>query len=289
MASKVYFSRTITPEKVLELYRLLNHPLEGRVAVKLHSGEMGNQNFLRPEFWRPVIDAVGGTVVECNTAYGGSRGTTKDHRKTIRVHGWDKFFTVDLMDAEKPDLVLPIPNGKIIRKNYVGKHLANYDSMLVLSHFKGHPMGGYGGALKQLSIGVASSYGKAYIHGAGDPAEIWTADHDSFLEAMADAASSVVARFGENLVYINVMKNLSVDCDCCEVAEDPCMRDIGILASLDPIAIDQACLDLVYAAKDDPGQAHFLKRVESRHGVHTIEAAAALGFGSREYELEEVE
>lgn len=289
MASKVYFSRTITPEKVLELYRLLNHPLEGRVAVKLHSGEMGNQNFLRPEFWRPVIDAVGGTVVECNTAYGGSRGTTKDHRKTIRVHGWDKFFTVDLMDAEKPDLVLPIPNGKIIRKNYVGKHLANYDSMLVLSHFKGHPMGGYGGALKQLSIGVASSYGKAYIHGAGDPAEVWTADHDSFLEAMADAASSVVARFGENLVYINVMKNLSVDCDCCEVAEDPCMRDIGILASLDPIAIDQACLDLVYAAKDDPGQAHFLERVESRHGVHTIEAAAALGFGSREYELEEVE
>lgn len=289
MASKVYFSRTVTPEKVLELYRLLGHPLKGRVAIKLHSGEMGNQNFLRPEFWRPVIDAAGGTVVECNTAYGGSRGTTKDHRKTIRVHGWDKFFTVDLMDAEKPDLVLSIPNGKIIRKNYVGKHLANYDSMLVLSHFKGHPMGGYGGALKQLSIGVASSYGKAYIHGAGDPAEIWTADHDSFLEAMADAASSVVARFGENLVCINVMKNLSVDCDCCEVAEDPCMRDIGILASLDPIAIDQACLDLVYAAKDDPGQAHFLERVESRHGVHTIEAAAALGFGSREYELEEVE
>lgn len=289
MASKVYFSRTVTPEKVLELYRLLGHPLKGRVAIKLHSGEMGNQNFLRPEFWRSVIDAAGGTVVECNTAYGGSRGTTKDHRKTIRVHGWDKFFTVDLMDAEKPDLVLSIPNGKIIRKNYVGKHLANYDSMLVLSHFKGHPMGGYGGALKQLSIGVASSYGKAYIHGAGDPAEVWTADHDSFLEAMADAASSVVARFGENLVYINVMKNLSVDCDCCEVAEDPCMRDIGILASLDPIAIDQACLDLVYAAKDDPGQAHFLKRVESRHGVHTIEAAAALGFGSREYELEEVE
>lgn len=289
MKAKVYFSRTITPEKVLELYRLAGKPLTGRVAIKLHSGEQGNQNFLRPEFWRPVIDAVGGTVVECNTAYDGQRNTTEKHWKTIKIHGWDRYFKVDLLDGEGPDLVLPIPEGKVIQQNFVGKHLANYDSLLVLSHFKGHPMGGYGGALKQLSIGVASSYGKAYIHGAGVPEEIWTADHDAFLESMADAASSVVEYFHGNAVYVNVMKNMSVDCDCCAVAEDPCMKDIGILVSLDPIAIDQACLDLVYAAKDDPGRDHLLERIESRHGVHTIEAAAALGFGSREYELVEVE
>ena len=288
MKSKVYFSRTITPEKVLELYRLLGKELSGRVAVKVHSGETGNQNFLRPEFWKPMIDYVGGTVVECNTAYEGTRNTTEKHQKTIQEHGWNSYFKVDIMDGEGPDMILPIENGKIIQQNYVGKNLANYDSILVLSHFKGHPMGGYGGALKQLSIGVASSYGKAYIHGAGRPEEIWTADHDSFLEAMADAAESVVTYFHGDAVYVNVMKNMSVDCDCCAVAEDPCMADIGILVSLDPIAIDQACLDLVYAAKDDPGQAHLLERIESRNGVHTIEAAAALGYGSREYELTEV-
>lgn len=289
MNPKVYFSRTITPEKVLELYRMAGKTLPGRVAVKLHSGEVGNQNFLRPEFWRPTIEAVGGTVVECNTAYDGERNTTEKHWKTIQAHGWSHYFTVDLMDAEGPDLELPIPGGKVIKKDYVGKNLANYDSMLVLSHFKGHPMGGYGGALKQLSIGVASSYGKAYIHGAGEPEKIWTADHDSFLEAMADAAGAVADYFHGNAVYVNVMKNMSVDCDCCAVAEDPCMRDIGILVSLDPVAIDQACLDLVYAATDDPGQAHLLERIESRHGVHTIEAAAALGIGSRAYDLVEVE
>ena len=288
MKSKVYFSRTITPEKVLELYRLLGKELPGRVAVKVHSGETGNQNFLRPEFWKPMIDYVGGTVVECNTAYEGTRNTTEKHQKTIQEHGWNSYFNVDIMDGEGPDMILPIENGKIIQQNYVGKNLANYDSILVLSHFKGHPMGGYGGALKQLSIGVASSYGKAYIHGAGKPEEIWTADHDSFLEAMADAAESVVTYFHGDAVYVNVMKNMSVDCDCCAVAEDPCMADIGILVSLDPIAIDQACLDLVYAAKDDPGQAHLLERIESRNGVHTIEAAAALGYGLREYELTEV-
>ncbi len=289
MSAKVYFSRTITPEKVLEMYRLLGKELPGKVAVKVHSGEKGNQNFLRPDFWKPVVEAVGGTVVECNTAYEGSRDTTKRHLKTLKEHGWNDYFDVDLMDAEGPDMVLDIPDGRRIRKNYVGKDLANYDSMLVLSHFKGHPMGGFGGALKQLSIGVASSYGKAWIHGAGDPDQIWSSDHDSFLESMADAASSVVKYFGDNMAYVNVMKNLSVDCDCCEVAEDPCMKDIGILVSLDPVAIDQACLDLVYAAKDDPGQGHLLERIESRHGVHTIEAAAALGIGSREYELIEVE
>lgn len=289
MKSNVYFSRTITPEKVLELYKLIDKPLSGNVGIKVHSGETGNQNFLRPDFWEPLINYVNGTVVECNTAYEGSRNTTEKHWETMKSHGWCDHFKVDIMDEEGPDMILPIPNGKQIKENYVGKHLSNYDSLLVLSHFKGHPMGGYGGALKQLSIGVASSYGKAYIHGAGKPENIWTADHDSFLESMADAASSVVEYFKGNAVYINVMKNMSVDCDCCAVAEDPCMKDIGILISLDPIAIDQACLDLVYAAKDDPGQAHLLERIESRNGVLTVEVSAKLGFGSREYELIEVE
>lgn len=287
MAAKVYFAREITPNKVLELYKMCGKELKGNVAIKLHSGEVGNQNFLKPEFWKPVIDYVGGTVVECNTAYDGERNTTEKHIRTIKKHGWDEYFDVDLMDAEGPDLELEIPNGKVIKKNYVGKNIDKYDGMLVLSHFKGHPMGGYGGALKQLSIGVASSYGKAYIHGAGVPEQIWTADHDSFLESMADAAGSIVDYFDKNLVYVNVMKNMSVDCDCCAVAEDPCMDDIGILVSLDPIAIDQACIDLVYHS-DDPGRDHLVERIETRNGVHTIEAAAELGYGSREYELVEV-
>ncbi|MBO5057182.1 MAG: DUF362 domain-containing protein [Lachnospiraceae bacterium] len=287
MAEKVFFSKEITPEKVVEMYKLAGKELQGKVAVKLHSGEEGNQNFLKPDFWKPVIEYVKGTVVECNTAYEGSRNTTEKHLKTLEKHGWSKYFTVDLLDGEGPDLELSVPKGKRIQKNYVGKDIVNYDSMLVLSHFKGHPMGGYGGAIKQLSIGVASSFGKAYIHGAGEPEKIWTADHDSFLESMADAAMSVIEYFKGNLVYVNVMKNMSVDCDCCAVAEDPCMKDIGILVSLDPVAIDQACLDLVYAS-DDPGRDHLLERIESRNGVHTIEAAAALGYGSREYEMVEV-
>ena len=285
MKSKVYFTRTITSDKVTELYHKVGKSLSGNVAIKLHSGEPGNQNFLKPEFWKPVIDEVGGTVAECNTAYDGGRNTTEKHLETLKKHGWSQYFDVDLLDAEGPDMELPIPNGKMIKKNFVGKDLANYNALLVLSHFKGHPMGGYGGALKQLSIGIASSYGKAYIHGVGDPAKLWTADHDSFLASMADAASSVIDYFKGNAVYINVMKNMSVDCDCCAVAEDPCMKDIGILASDDPVAIDQACLDLVYAAKDDPGRDHLIERIESRNGVHTIECAAALGCGSREYEL----
>lgn len=287
MGAKVYFSREITPEKVLELYKLAGKDLTGNVAVKVHSGEKGNQNFLRPEFWKPVIDAVGGTVVECNTAYPGERNTTEKHRKLFAYHGWIDHYKVDLLDAEGPDLELPIPNGKQIQKNFVGKDISAYDSMLVLSHFKGHPMGGYGGALKQLSIGCASSFGKAYIHGAGDPDNMWKADHDSFLRSMADAAGSVIELFKGNLVYVNVMKNMSVDCDCCAVAEDPCIADIGILVSTDPIAIDQACVDLVYASTD-PGRPHLLERIESRNGVLTIEAAAALGYGTREYELIEV-
>ena len=288
MASKVYFTRTISPEKVLELYALLSANLPGKVAVKLHSGEKGNQNFLGPDFWRPMIEHVNGTVVECNTAYTGSRDVTSRHMTTMREHGWCDHFPVDILDSEGPDLQLLIPGGKVIQKNYVGRNLTNYDSLLVLSHFKGHPMGGFGGAIKQLSIGIASSYGKKHIHGAGDAKLSFGGDHDGFLESMADAASSVARRFSDHAAYINVMKNLSVDCDCCAVAEDPCMRDIGMLASLDPLAIDQACLDLIYAATDDPGQAHMLERIESRNGVHTLEAAAALGFGTREYELIEI-
>ena len=289
MKSKVFFSSEITAEKVVELFNAASNDLPGgilpgKVAVKLHSGEPGNQNFLKPEFWQPVVNDVHGTVVECNTAYDGGRNTTEKHRETMEKHGWSKHFTVDIMDAEGPDAELLIPNGKRIKKVQVGKNMLNYDSMLVLSHFKGHPMGGFGGALKQLSIGCASSYGKAYIHGAGEPEKIWTGDHDSFLESMADAAEAVVRHFNGNMVFINVMKNMSVDCDCCSVAEDPCMADIGILASLDPIAIDRACLDLVYAS-DDPGRDHLLERIESRNGAHTVDAAAELGFGSKEYEL----
>ena len=289
MKSKVFFSSEITAEKVVELFHAAANDLPGgilpgKVAVKLHSGEPGNQNFLKPEFWRPVVNYVHGTVVECNTAYDGGRNTTEKHRETMEKHGWSKHFTVDIMDAEGPDAELLIPNGKRIKKVQVGKNMLNYGSMLVLSHFKGHPMGGFGGALKQLSIGCASSYGKAYIHGAGEPEKIWTGDHDSFLESMADAAEAVVRHFNGNMVFINVMKNMSVDCDCCSVAEDPCMADIGILASLDPIAVDRACLDLVYSS-DDPGRDHLLERIESRNGAHTVDAAAELGFGSKEYEL----
>lgn len=282
--SKVYFIKEITKENVIKAYNALNIKLNGNVAIKVHSGEEGNQNYLRPEFMEPMIKYLNGTVVECNTAYEGSRNTTDKHEKLMEQHNWNKYFNVDIMDSEKNDLILDIKNGKVIKKNYVGNHLKNYDSMLVLSHFKGHPMGGYGGALKQLSIGCASSYGKSYIHGAGDANKIWTADHDKFLEAMADAASSVYNYFKGNIAFINVMCNLSVDCDCCSKADDPCMNDIGILSSTDPVALDQACLDLIYQS-NDKGKEKFIERVESRNGAHTIEMASALSIGSREYEL----
>ena len=288
MKPVVYFSKTITAEKILELYQKLGKTLTGNVAIKVHSGEPGNQNFLGPQWWKCVVDHVGGTVVECNTAYDGGRNTTERHLATFKKHGWSECFTVDILDAAGPDMILTCPNGKVIQDNFVGKDLSNYDSLLVLSHFKGHPMGGYGGALKQLSIGIASSYGKAYIHGCGDPTKKWTADQNDFKRAMADAAASVVDYFKGNAVYINVMKNMSVDCDCCAVAEDPCIGDIGVLVSADPVAIDQACLDLVYAC-DDPGKDHLIQRIESRNGILTVEAAADLGIGSREYELIEVE
>lgn len=287
MKSKVYFSKEISSEKVLELFKKVGKELGGKVAIKVHSGEEGNQNFLKPDFWKEIIDYVNGTVVECNTAYEGMRDTTEKHMKLMDKHMWTKYFDVDIMDSEGPDMELEIPDGEHITKNFVGKNLKNYDSMLVLSHFKGHPMGGYGGAIKQLSIGVASSYGKKYIHGVGDTDNFWGSDHDSFLASMAEAASSVVKYLDNNIVYINVMMNMSVDCDCCAVAEDPCMRDIGILASTDPVAIDKACLDLVYAS-DDPGRDHLIERIESRNGAYTIDVAEKMGIGSKEYELIEL-
>ena len=296
MKAKVYFTKEITPEKVVALYHALGVQLPGKVAVKVHSGEKGNQNFLHADFWKPMVDTVHGTIVECNTAYGdamvGVRDNTESHRKLLEEHDWTKYFPVDLMDAEGPDVVWSIPNGKVLKENHVGKDILNYDSMLVLAHFKGHPMGGYGGALKQLSIGCASRAGKALIHSGGktgDRFDTWKqhASNVEFPEAMADAAMSVVEHFKDKIAFINVMKNLSVDCDCCAVAEDPCMRDIGILASLDPVAIDQACIDLVVAS-DDPGKEHFMERVNSHNGIHTIEAAADLGYGTREYELIEL-
>ncbi len=281
--AKVYFTKELTPQGLLHLFDQLPARLEGKAAVKLHSGEVGNQNFIRPSFFQDLIQKVKGTIVECNTAYEGKRNTTKDHWETMKLHGWCDIAAVDIMD-EDGEFALPIENGHQIKENYVGSHLKEYDSMLVLSHFKGHPMGGFGGALKNISIGIASAHGKAHIHGAGDADKIWTADHDSFLEAMADAAKSIVDYYQERIVYINVMANMSVDCDCCAVAEDPKIKDIGILASIDPVALDQACLDLVYAC-EDPGKAHLIERIESRNGIHTVEAAAALHAGSRSYEL----
>lgn len=289
---KVYFIREITPENVIKAYDLLNKKLEGIVAVKVHSGEKGNQNFLHPLFLKPIVEHVNGTVVECNTAYAGARNETSKHLELLKEHGWSDYFNVDIMDAEGPDKVLDIPNHLKIDKNYVGKHIDNYDSMLVISHFKGHPMGGFGGALKQLSIGCASSSGKAWIHSAGKTLEqeiLWDniALQDDFIMSMADAASSVFKYFNGNMAFINIMCNLSVDCDCCAVAEDPCMKDIGILASLDPIALDKACLDLIYNSTDS-GRNHFVERVERQHGTYIIDSAEKLGFGSKDYELVEI-
>ena len=294
MKSKVYFTKSVSPYKVPEMYDKVGRDLIGNLAVKLHSGETGNQNYLGPDFWGPIIKHVCGTVVECNTAYGGTigsnRNTTPKHLKVLEEHGWTAF-PLDLLDAEGPDLVVDMPYGKQIKQNFLGKNITKYNSLLVLSHFKGHPSGGYGGALKQLSIGCASAWGKRNIHSAGHPERgNMNPEPDTFKYAMADAACSVHKMFEDQVVYINVMKNLSVDCDCVGFgrAEDPCMKDIGILASTDPVAIDQACIDLIWNS-DDPGRDHFIERVESRHGLLTLERAGELGFGSREYELIEVE
>ena len=285
--AKVFFTKEITPETMIKMYKALGVELPGKVAVKVHSGEVGNQNFIRPSFMKPMVDHVKGTIVECNAAYEGKRNTTDAHWETMKLHGWTDIAPVDIMD-EEGEMQLPVPEGKRIQVNYVGAHLANYDSMLVLSHFKGHPMGGFGGALKNISIGIASSHGKAYIHGSGKPEEIWTGDHDSFLESMADADKSIVKHFGDKIAFINVMRNMSVDCDCVAKAADPCMKDIGILASLDPVALDQACIDMVYQS-DDPGKAELIERIESRNGTLTIKAAEAVGVGTREYELVNVD
>ncbi len=282
MKSKVYFTHEISSEKLLEIYKKLGVELKGKVAVKVHSGEKGNQNYLKPLFYKDIIDYVNGTVVECNTAYDGARNTSEKHLKLLEEHEWFKYYNVDLLDKDA-ELELPVKEGKHLKINYVGKNIENYDSMLVLSHFKGHPMGGFGGALKNISIGLASSHGKRNIHGAGKPEEIWTADHDSFLESMAEADKTIMD-YEKNIVFINVMANMSVDCDCCAVAEDPCMKDIGVLASTDPVALDQACIDLVYNSTD-PGKDHLIERIESRNGIHTIEEAEKLKVGTRNYDL----
>ena len=291
MKSKVYYLKNVDSKKLVDMYKKLGKELSGKVAVKVHSGEEGNQNYLRPEFMKDIIDYLDGTVVECNTAYSGQRNTTEKHLKTIEKHGWNDLYKFDLMDAEG-SISIPVDNGKWLKEDLLGKNIENYDSMLVISHFKGHPMGGYGGALKQLSIGCASSEGKALIHSAGinkDQYTLWDnlPPQDAFLESMAEAASAVVKYFKGNMVFINVMANMSVDCDCCSTAEDPCMEDKGMLISLDPVAIDQACIDIVINS-NDPGKEHFMERVNSRNGIHTIEKAEELGVGSRDYELIEL-
>ena len=286
MKSKVYFTKEISSESLIKIYDKLNVNLEGNVAVKVHSGEKGNQNYMKPELLKDIINYVNGTIVECNTAYDGQRNTTIKHEKLIKEHGWNEIGNVDILDSEE-EMVIPIKNGKNIHKNYVGKKIENYNSMLVISHFKGHPMGGYGGALKNISIGLASSHGKAYIHGAGKEEDIWTAPQDKFLESMAEAASSIMDYYKDNIAFINIMANMSVDCDCCAKAEDPCMKDVGVLASTDPVALDKACLDLIYNS-DDEGKNHLIERIESRNGLHTVYEAKALEVGSLEYELIEI-
>ena len=286
---KVYFTKDVGKDSLVKIYKALNKELPGKVAVKLHSGEKGNKNYLRPSYVEELVNYVHGTVVECNTAYPGARDTTEKHRHLMDEHEWTKYFNVDIMDSEGPDLVLEIPNGKQIKKNFVGKHIANYDSMLVLSHFKGHAMGGFGGALKQLSIGCASSYGKAYIHGAGNPDEdMFKTDQLSFVIAMGDAASSVHKYFKGNIVYITAMVNISIDCDCDGNASAPCMQDIGLLASTDPVAIDQACIDIIYNSTD-PGKNKLIKRIEEKLGTNIIKVAEEDGAGSRQYELIDID
>lgn len=289
--SKVYFIKEITEDNLVRIFKILDVKLEKPIAIKVHSGENGNKNYLKPEFLKKIINYVDGTVVECNTAYEGMRNTTEKHKELINRHGWDKLYSFDIMDSEG-SITLSIKNGSVIHENHVGSHIKNYNSMLVISHFKGHPMGGYGGALKQLSIGCASSEGKSWIHSAGvtkDQYKLWDnlPKQELFLKAMAESASSITDYFKGNIAYINVMCNMSVDCDCCRDAEEPCMKDIGILASLDPVAIDKACIDLVKSS-DDLGKEHLLERIRSRKGEMTIDYAYELNIGNKEYELIEL-
>ena len=286
---KVYFTKEISSEKIVEMFKVLNKPLPGKVAVKVHSGEKGNQNYLHPEFLRSMVDYVQGTIVECNTAYGGARNSTEKHKELMKEHEWTKYFNVDIMDAEGPDITLKIPNGILIKETYVGKNIQNYDSCLLISHFKGHVMGGYGGALKQLSIGFGSSAGKAYQHSGGktvDQTECWklACSDKEFKESMADAASAVVQYFKGNMAFINLMVNISPDCDCDGSARPPVMKDIGILSSTDPVALDRACLDLIYNA-DDEGKSILIERIEKLLGAHVIECSEQLGTGKSDYEL----
>jgi uncharacterized Fe-S center protein len=286
---KVYFTKEITPEKLVEMYKILNKPLKGKVGIKVHSGEKGNQNYLKPEFFKPIVEHLHGTIIECNTAYPGARNYTDKHKALMDEHEWTKYFKVDILDAEGPDITLEIPNGIAIKKNYIGKNTKNYDSALVIAHFKGHAFGGYGGALKQLSIGFGSSRGKTYQHTAGV-----TDDQNKFFqnicgdkvfkETMADAANSIVNFFKGNMAFINVMKNISIDCDCDGNAKKPCMKDIGILSSTDPVALDKACIDLIYNS-DDPGKKQLIERIEQKLGTHIIECSVQLGTGKSDYEL----
>lgn len=285
--SIVYFTKEITPESLIRIYEALGVSLKGKVAVKISTGEPGGHNFLQPVLIGPLVKKLNGTIVECNTAYEGKRFDSADHWQAIRDHGFLGIAPCDIMD-EFGEFSIPVESGRHLRENFVGEHLKNYDSMLMLSHFKGHLMGGFGGALKNMSIGVASSHGKANIHGAGDPAALWTADHDSFLESMAEADKSVMDYMGrENIVYISVANRLSVDCDCDANPHEPEMADLGIFASLDPVALDQACVDAVYASPDE-GKSALIERMESRNGIHTVETAAKLGLGSRTYEIKAV-
>ena len=290
---KVYFTKEISSEKLIELYKKLDIKLQGNIAVKVHSGEKGNQNFLRPEFMKPLVDYLDGTIVETNTSgpeYISERNTNEKHKKLLEEHGWTKVFKkVEILDAEKPDEEIDIPNGIMLKKNYIGSKTKNYDGFLVLAHFKGHVMGGYGGALKQLSIGFGSRLGKTLMHSGGksrDPEEFMKTicpDKD-FKECMADCPFSVVNKFRGKMVFINVMKNISIDCDCDGNAKPPCMKDIGMLSSTDPVAIDKACLDLIYNS-DDPGKKELIERIEKKLGPHIIECSVQLGTGSADYEL----
>ena len=289
--SKVYFIREITPENLVRIYDALERPATGRVAVKLSTGEPGGHHFLQPALIAPLVQKVNGTIVECNTAYGGGRAATADHLKAAEAHGFTAIASVDIMDADG-EVALPVKNGKHLKEDIVGAHYLDYDFTMVLSHFKGHMMGGFGGALKNISIGIASSQGKAWIHSAGkttDVAKVWgdLPPQDNFLESMAEAAEAIIDHCGDKILYISVANNLSVDCDCDSNPEEPKMGDIGILASLDPVALDQACVALVYAS-EDPGKVHLIERMESRHGIHTLEHAEVLGLGSRTYELVEL-
>ena len=280
----VYFTPEISAESLIRIYQALGRELKGKVAVKLSTGEPGGHNFLNPAMIAPLVSMLKGTIVECCTAYEGKRQTPEEHWQVVRDHGFAAIAPCDIMDADG-DFAIPVRDPLHIAENYVGAHLKNYDSVLILSHFKGHVMGGFGGALKNMSIGIASARGKALIHGAGDPAKIWTADHDSFLESMADADTAVVDFIGaENLAYINVANRLSVDCDCDSHPAEPEMADLGIFASLDPVALDHACYDAVKNA-DDEGKAALIERMDSRNAIHTAEAAAQHGIGTMDYEI----